>query len=225
MHRNFRWLVRGIYRLIRNNIQRCFVKNKDVTILSPTCIAGLIYHYLGLEFESPTINLFMTEDDFFNFVTDLKWYVGHEVVFFKEDELEGFPIGLIYGREQSKNIYINFNHHKDFMAAKCDWDRRKARINYDNIFIIASTRNCNETRECVMRWNQIDCKGIICFTAKEYLDIPYAFKLNAFANRECCDSYMREGLSKYLQLHSWEKEFNYIKWLNGEKNAIMLRKK
>lgn len=76
-----------------------------------------------------------------------------------------------------------------------------------------------------MRWNKIACKGKVCFTAKDYQDIPYAFKLDAFDGKECCGAYMSEGLSRYLQLHSWEKEFNYVKWLNGVKDVALLRNK
>lgn len=38
--------------------------NKDITILANNCNAGFIYHDLGLQFKSPTINLFFFKDHF-----------------------------------------------------------------------------------------------------------------------------------------------------------------
>ena len=43
---------------IRNKWERSKLKNSDFTIISNTCIAGKIYHDLGLRFLTPTINLY-----------------------------------------------------------------------------------------------------------------------------------------------------------------------
>ena len=35
----------------------------DVTIISTNCTGGILYHDLGLEFKSPTVNLFFRAQD------------------------------------------------------------------------------------------------------------------------------------------------------------------
>lgn len=53
--------------------------NKDVTILANNCNAGFIYHDLGLQFLSPTINLFFYKDHFFTFLEHLDEYLAEEI--------------------------------------------------------------------------------------------------------------------------------------------------
>lgn len=61
----------------RNRINRKFtksqrkrLKNDNFTIISSNCIGGLIYHRLGKEFNSPTINLRFYQNEFIKFVQD-----------------------------------------------------------------------------------------------------------------------------------------------------------
>ena len=48
----------------RNRIRREKLKNNDFTIISSECAGGVIYHDLGLRFDSPTINLWFKPDDY-----------------------------------------------------------------------------------------------------------------------------------------------------------------
>lgn len=50
----YRKILRG--RIDKKN--RSLLKNRDITIISANCVGGVIYHDLGLAFNSPTINLF-----------------------------------------------------------------------------------------------------------------------------------------------------------------------
>ncbi|WP_370864294.1 DUF1919 domain-containing protein [uncultured Muribaculum sp.] len=53
--------------------------DKDITILANNCNAGFIYHDLGLQFKSPTINLFFYKDHFFTFLEHLDEYLAEEI--------------------------------------------------------------------------------------------------------------------------------------------------
>lgn len=52
--------------------RRC--ENTHYTILTPNCMAGLIYSRLGEPFYSPTINTSMQNEDFIKFLSDLDYY-------------------------------------------------------------------------------------------------------------------------------------------------------
>lgn len=213
------WIcIRKIYHKIADLIMRVKLKNKDFSILTPTCIGGVISHRLGRQFLSPTINLWLTEDDFYIFIMDLKWYIKAEVEFSHIDETYNFPVGVIHGRDRSpkSDIYIFFNHHKDFKSAVNDWNKRKKRINWNNIYIVASSRGGCETNEKIERWNNAYsiAKGIVCFTADDYPDIPYALQITAFKGEDCCGPYMTDKISKYLRKLPYERDFNYVRWLN-----------
>lgn len=139
-----KWMRRG-YRHIKDAINRIRLRNKNVTILAPTCIGGVICHHLGLKFNSPTVNLWMTEDDFYELVQNPRWYVDQEVCLSGYDQQYGVPIGYIQGPD-SGGIYINFNHHKVFDTAKEDWDRRKRE--YAGIIFLLS-----HLQEVVNQWS------------------------------------------------------------------------
>lgn len=107
--------------------------NEAPTILSNNCIAGMIYHDLGLRFDSPTINLWITPDDFLKFVCDLESYADCEL---EETFEEGcdYPIGLL--KKGDDSVKIHFMHYKSFQVAKEKWMSRMKRIHPDNIYII-----------------------------------------------------------------------------------------
>ena len=64
--------------------------NKTPTFLCPNCIGGLLFHDLGLQFRSPTVNLMMYQTDFLKFVLHMDDYLGQELQFFKHPEYK-FP--------------------------------------------------------------------------------------------------------------------------------------
>lgn len=108
---------------------RMRLKNKEFTIISSNCIAGVIYKDLGMEFFSPTINLFFYPADFIKFCKNLKYYLGLDL-----EECNGSSAGYPIGKLE--DIYIHFMHYDSFEEAKEAWDRRKKRVNYNNLFII-----------------------------------------------------------------------------------------
>ena len=83
-------------KLIRNKIERKKIKNKEFTILSNTCIGGIIYNDLGQRFLSPTINLYITPKDFVEFLENLDDYLSSEIEPVKS--LLNYPIGKIRTR-------------------------------------------------------------------------------------------------------------------------------
>lgn len=48
---------------IRRFFRKRKVKNQNVTIIASNCIGGMVYHDLGLKFNSPFINLWITPKD------------------------------------------------------------------------------------------------------------------------------------------------------------------
>lgn len=108
------------------SIARARLKNEDFTILCSTCLGGVIYHRLGKQFLSPTINLWMTQRDFIEFACNLKHYVSLKLNFIESNEET--PVAML------GDIIIHFNHADSEEQAEQEWLRRKARINYDNIY-------------------------------------------------------------------------------------------
>lgn len=58
----------------RNIENRKRLKNKEISIISTNCIGGVLSHDLGLQFKSPTVNLFFRAEDFIKFCENLEYY-------------------------------------------------------------------------------------------------------------------------------------------------------
>lgn len=133
--------------LLRKNIKRknrASLTNSQFSIISSNCWGGVVYHDLGQEFLSPTINLWFKPNDFMKFVGNLKWYLSLEPIEEKSTEYS-YPVGRI------GDIYLYFMHYSSFDEAKSKWMERATRINWDNIFI-AMTESPNSPVELYRRF-------------------------------------------------------------------------
>lgn len=109
------------------------LRENPVSIITNDCLGGRLYHYLNLEFASPFVNCWMGEDDFLQLVDHLEEYMKQPLVPQYEGDMYQCPVGTLTYLHQS--ISIHFNHAYSFEEAKTDFERRRKRINWNNIFI------------------------------------------------------------------------------------------
>lgn len=74
--------------------KRARLRQSGFSIVSTNCIGGVIYHDLGLEFLSPTVNLTISLPDLIQMSKHLKWYMKQPLIE-KKDAGESFPVGYI----------------------------------------------------------------------------------------------------------------------------------
>ncbi len=132
------------------------VQTDKFTIISQNCIGGVFYHDLGMQFLSPTINLYIKACDFSRFVLNLRSYLNMELEMYW---LETYPIGTL------GDITIYFQHYKTCSDAKAAWEKRTARINWEKILVL-STDHEGFNHETYQFWKQIPYPKVL-FTAKE----------------------------------------------------------
>ena len=118
---------------------------REISVISQNCIGGVFYHDMGMKFLTPTINLFFKEPDFVKFVLNLKHYLSLEIDIKWEEE---YPIGKI------DDIEIHFMHYDSCKEAKMAWERRKDRINFEKIVVVATDRD-GFTEEVYEQWKQV----------------------------------------------------------------------
>jgi uncharacterized protein (DUF1919 family) len=136
--RSFVW---GVNAMAWNNELRSRNRNTNPTILTCNCLAGFIYHNLGLMFRSPIINLFLMPWDFCSLATNLKAYADSDMVEVSDSGYE-YPVGRLIPHQKSlPELTLYFQHYHSFDEAKSAWFRRYARINYDNIYVILEFNN------------------------------------------------------------------------------------
>lgn len=127
-------------------IRRRNLNNVDFTIISNNCWGGICYEYFNMLKNSPTVGLYFYPDDYIKFILNLKYYTSIEIKMIawqqskyaseiKRKGEEGVPVGKL------DDIEIVFLHYHDPKIAKDKWERRKKRINWNNIIIKFSYMN------------------------------------------------------------------------------------
>lgn len=115
-----------------------------MTIISNNCSGAYEMRILGINpYTSPTVFLQILPTEYGKFCSNFKQYMQYELVeyvdFSEEHKyamqkllgfIPTFPCALL------GDIAILFQHEKSFSVAKEKWDRRKKRIDYDNVYFM-----------------------------------------------------------------------------------------
>ena len=176
------------------------LKNSDFSIICSSCIGGVIYHDLGLPFLSPTVNLFMTQNDLIKFALRLKYYCSLKLNFIQSDK--PYPVAML------DDIRLDFNHYHTDKEAEEAWERRKARINYDNIYVIFYYRDGHSIEE-IRKIESAECKKVMVLSHKP-IDIEYSLCLKG--NGRADQNYMEKDK---FGIRTFEKEWDFVSWLNS----------
>lgn len=141
------------------------VNAKDVSFISQNCIGGVLYHDLGSQFLSPTINAFIPEPGFVKMILNLRYYMDQELEMRWGEE---YPVGLL------DDVEIHFMHYKTCKEAEEAWNKRKARINWDKIFVIGTDRDgfCDADYE---QWKKIKYPKIMFTANPEFTEDAVCF--------------------------------------------------
>jgi len=183
------------------------LKNSRLTILSSFCWGGICYNHLGLEFLSPTINMFFSEKEFNIFLKKIEFYLSQPLEYVG-DEYEinlkrNYPVGRL------ADVKLYFNHYVDFEQAKIDWERRKQRMNMDNLLII----HMAQKKETVEEFDALPYKNKLIFVPFE-CELQSAFNLPYEKERDG----MYFGMKCNKIANDQLPYFDLIKFLNHEED-------
>lgn len=148
-------LQRAEWRIYKE-IKRLKLKNRDATIISSNCNGEFIYYDMRLPFLTPTINLSFDMNDYVRLLENLRWYMEQPIMPCIDERFD-FPCGML------ADIEIRFNHYKTFEEAVEEWEKRKKRINWGNLYVIAiDGDNCSE--ESLQRFDALPFNHKVIFT-------------------------------------------------------------
>ena len=122
-----------------NHAMRERLLTEDVSIISANCNGGIISHDLGLQFRSPTVNLFIPAEDFIRFCENLPHYMSVETM--TECTDPAVTKNVDYPVARLDDILLFLVHYSSVEEAQRIWDQRKKRINWNNIVIMATDRD------------------------------------------------------------------------------------
>lgn len=150
------------------------IKKNPPTIFANNCWGGLTYNRLGLEFNSPLINMFESDEDYIKFLKNPFKYMNSPLKY-EEERFE--PVLQRYYPVCSCNdILLYFNHYTSFSEANECWERRKKRINWNNLFIMMLTENQNTA----IQFSELPYERKICF-------VPFKTNLHSLVYVDFCD--------------------------------------
>ena len=148
------------------------LRENTPTIFAPNCWGGITYHHLGLEFCSPLINMHISHDEYLKFLGDPHYYLGQELrlreMYIDDTLVRPFPVATL------DDISLWMNHYDDFKEAAAIWERRKARIKWDNLFVMFF----DDDPKRVEQFLELPYKHKVCFVPWEtnidgLIPVPY----------------------------------------------------
>lgn len=199
-------VIEPVYRSLKKRQNH----NTDFTIFSNDCWGGGIYEELNLKYLTPTVGLFFYSPCYIKLIQNFQVYMSKEITFIKKSKYNigsvAYPIGLI------DDVEIHFLHYKNEKEARDNWNRRKARINYSNLYFKFSDLNLC-TPELALEFDNLDFKNKIFFYANEhYKNIKCGVRLKRYRSKKSIGDI-------YTNKWGYRFDFDPVKWLN--KNDVL----
>lgn len=187
------------------NAENCKrLTNKNFTVLCNNCVGGVILHELGERFNSPTVNLFFKAEDYLKFLENLDYYLKQALV--EVESEKNYPVAKL------DDITIYFMHYSSFDEAKTTWQKRVARINKNNLYVIfVQQSGCTE--RVLEEFDKLPYKHKLALTSEPMPEIKcsYCIPGTAQSNGEVMDLCKYEG--KFTGKR-WIDEYDYVGFLN-----------
>ena len=186
-----------------NKKNRMKLTNKMPSLICSNCTGGILYHWLGLQFRSPFINLYMTSEDFITAMENLPEFLESEIKELK-DSGYNYPVGV-----GAYNTKIHFMHYDTFEQAIKKWNERKERVNFNNIGIMLTNFGGGEQRmDLLQRFEALPYKHKVVFTRVPVEGVKSAFYIKG--NRKKKNLYA----TQYITGKRYIDQFDYIGFIN-----------
>ncbi len=188
------------------------LRENPVSLITNDCFGGMLYHYLDLEFSSPFVNCWIGADDFLLLVNNLEEYMKQPLLLKYEGDIYQCPVGTL--AYLHNRICIHFNHAYSFDEAKRDFERRRKRINWDNIFICSNVSR-KEYAESFAKlpYRKKNITGEDFGTEDSVMLLGYKYE---YDGRQKDASQTREFWSYMQNMNNFTKEIDIFRMLLGE---------
>lgn len=150
--------------------------NVEFTIICNNCLGGTFYHDAGRQFTSPTINLALDGEDFIMFLENLTYYLNKDFQFIHTNEVD-YPVAKL------DDIEVRFVHYRTEKECIDSWNRRKQRILWDKLFIVATDHDGMKNEMLLERFDNLPYQNKIMFTSEEYPKYEWAICVPQFRGR------------------------------------------
>ena len=189
------------------------LENQTPSIICGNCLGGFIYSWLGLQFCSPFINLFLSNEDFISALENWDTFIQSPVVEFPTEEFS-YPVGSVNG------IKLHFMHFASFDEAVAAWERRKQRMNPDNMCVMFSNF-CGDPL-ILERFEKLPFRHKVVFVDSKEMKTPSAFYIKGFRfYKKMLAFFKLKAVPNLFQLQNiftgkrFIDQFDYVAFLNS----------
>ena len=190
--------------IIYRNRQRIRLKNRKFSLLTGNCIGGYLYHQLGLPFLSPTINMMILNQDFKKLILNLEHYLSITPITYEDDKFPDVPSAKI------DDIILHFSHYNSSEEGIAAWEKRKRRIDIDNLYVIIS--DIDLSSKDIEELQSAKVKKIVVMTSKDY-NYDYCLYIPAFRGMDHVGDLLGKTISGKWK---FERYFDFVGWINSE---------
>ena len=207
MQKKYMFSIIKAFRHFFRDIRRMFYGRKidsHPSIIANDCCGGVIYNNLGLCFTSPTIKLYINNDDFLLFCKHIEDFIESEMEYSPNNDFS-YPVGEL--KCEHGIVKVNFMHYESFESAKSCWERRKIRIDFKNIFVLMNAGpNVNE--DILKEFSSLKYNKVL---------LSSGINTNIYSdclNLDCYEKGFKGPLVKYRSSVSPIRYLDEYKWLN-----------
>lgn len=183
-----------------NRKNRARLTNHTPTLICSNCTGGFLYHWLGLRFNSPFINLYLSDTDFVKALQNFDAFIETKIIQ-DSNSTFSYPVGIGFD-----GIKIHFMHYESFSKAVEIWEKRKKRIDKSNMGVMLT--NWGGQESVIYDFEQLPFKHKIVFVNREIPNTKSTFVI--------------KGKKDMLNLHRTQfingkryiDQFDYVKFIN-----------
>ena len=179
---------------------------ENISIISSNCFAGRIMQDLKMQYNSPTLGLYIMYPDYIEFLSKLEYYLKDAKIEFVEHSKytlgdyrrnkakHWYPIELLGGR-----VEIHFLHYHTEEEAASKWYRRAGRVNFDKLLVIGMEQNRCDIDD-IYAFDKLPFGNKIMFSSKRIPQLRSNVFISRYAPIEKVGDPYRDGhvFYKYL---------------------------
>jgi len=190
------------------------LKNRDFTLFSNDCWGAEVYKHFNLPFNTPFIGLMVMGPCYLRLLKQARHYMSQPLTFQSQSRYEAintlragwkhrFPIATL-GNDKGADhsVEIQLLHYHSEAEALEKWNRRCARINWDNLFLKFDGSKDFATSALVREFDQLPHSHLTLL--REPLD--------GIASAIVVPEYVTDGM---LQFECARPYYDLVGWLNG----------
>ena len=197
--------------------KRAALEKKEISIFCNNCTGGLILHDLGLRFDSPTVNMFFHELDFFEFIEHFEYYIKQKLIQIPNPKYDpaapDYPVALLSGGEEYKDLELHFLHYKSFDEAFQKWETRKDRLHRESLYVIWTFMGMPQDEKLYERAQNLPIKNKVIFVNHpvDNEKFPNFFYIRGF-EKQIGTGQLAEFMN--FKGERYYDQFDYVNWIN-----------